>query len=443
MHITVVGTGYVGLVAGAGLADLGLMVSCVDVNQEKIRMLQEGKIPIYEPGLDELVRRNRERGRLHFSVDISEAMKNSLVIFIAVGTDAAPDGLPDLSQVWSVADQIADCLDEYKVVVVKSTVPVGTAAKLRDRIRQRLGRPQEFDVVFNPEFLREGSAVEDFFHPNRIVIGTSSDRAAAIMKDIYRPLYLIQTPFVVTTWESAELIKYAANSFLALKISFIKEMANLCDAIGPAADVHVVAHAMGLDPRIGSKFLHPGPGFGGYCLPKDTRALSRTARSFGREFRTVDALIAVNDEQFRRVIEKLESGLGHLEGKRVAVLGLSFKPNTDDIRESRAVRICQVLLERKCELRVFDPAAMAQARRALAGDSTVFCADSYEAVQGCDAVVFSTEWNEFRNLDLSTVKARMRGDVLVDAKNIFEPARVKEAGFRYYGMGRTQGGVIS
>jgi UDPglucose 6-dehydrogenase len=443
MHITVVGTGYVGLVAGAGLADLGLMVSCVDVNQEKIRMLQEGKIPIYEPGLDELVRRSCQRGRLHFSVDISEAMKNSLVIFIAVGTDAAPDGLPDLSQVWSVADQIADCLDEYKVVVVKSTVPVGTAAKLRDRIRQRLGRPQEFDVVFNPEFLREGSAVEDFFHPNRIVIGTSSDRAAAIMKDIYRPLYLIQTPFVVTTWESAELIKYAANSFLALKISFINEMANLCDAIGPAADVHVVAHALGLDPRIGSKFLHPGPGFGGYCLPKDSRALSHIAKGFGQEFKTVDALIAVNDEQFRRVIEKLESGLGHLEGKRVAVLGLSFKPNTDDIRESRAVRICQVLLERKCELRVFDPAAMAQARRALAGDSTVFCADSYEAVQGCDAVVFSTEWNEFRNLDLSGLKARMRGDVLVDAKNIFEPARVKEAGFRYYGMGRTQGGVVS
>ena len=436
MHITVVGTGYVGLVAGAGLADLGLMVSCVDVNQEKIQMLQEGKIPIYEPGLEERVRRNRERGRLQFSVDISEAIKNSLVIFVAVGTDAGPDGVPDLSQVWSVADQIADCLDEYKVVVVKSTVPVGTAARLRDRIRQRLGRPQEFDVVFNPEFLREGSAVEDFFHPNRIVIGTSSDRAAAIMKDIYRPLYLIQTPFVVTTWESAELIKYAANAFLALKISFINEMANLCDAIGPAADVHVVAHAMGLDPRIGSKFLHPGPGFGGYCLPKDTRALSQIARDFGTEFRTVDALIAVNDEQFHRVIEKLESGLGGLKGKCVAVLGLSFKPNTDDIRESRAVRICQALLEEKCELRVFDPAAMVQARRALTGDRILFCTDSYEAVQGCDAVVFSTEWNEFRNLDLSTLQGRMRGDVLVDARNIFEPARVKEAGFHYYGIGR-------
>jgi UDPglucose 6-dehydrogenase len=436
MHITVVGTGYVGLVAGAGLADLGLTVSCVDIDQEKIQMLQEGKIPIYEPGLEELVRRNRERGRLHFSVEIGAAIRNSLVIFIAVSTDAGPDGVPDLGQLWSVADQIADGLDEYKVIVVKSTVPVGTAARLRDRIRQRLGRPQEFDVVFNPEFLREGSAVEDFFHPNRIVIGTSSDRAAAIMKDIYRPLYLIQTPFVVTTWESAELIKYAANAFLALKISFINEAANLCDAIGPAADVHVIAHALGLDPRIGAKFLHPGPGFGGYCLPKDTRALGQIARSLGREFQTVDAALAVNDAQFRRVIEKLTSGLGRLEGKLVAVLGLSFKPNTDDIRESRAVKICQALLDEKCELRVFDPAAMVPARRVLDSAHLVFCSDSYEAVQGCEAVVFATEWNEFRNLDLATLKGRMRGDVLVDARNIFEPARAKAAGFRYYGMGR-------
>jgi len=436
MHITVVGTGYVGLVAGAGLADLGLTVSCVDINQEKIQMLQEGKIPIYEPGLEELVRRNRERGRLHFSGDIGAAVRNSSVIFIAVSTDAGPDGVPDLGQLWSVADQIADGLDEYKVIVVKSTVPVGTAARLRDRIRQRLRRPQEFDVVFNPEFLREGSAVEDFFHPNRIVIGTSSDRAAAIMKDIYRPLYLIQTPFVVTTWESAELIKHAANAFLALKISFINEIANLCDAIGPAADVHVIAHALGLDPRIGAKFLHPGPGFGGYCLPKDTRALGQIARSFGREFRTVDAALAVNDEQFRRVIEKLTSGLGRLEGKLVAVLGLSFKPNTDDIRESRAVKVCQALLEEKCELRVFDPAAMVPARRVLDSAHLVFCSDAYEAVQGCEAVVFATEWNEFRNLDLSTLKGRMRGDVLVDARNIFEPARAKAAGFRYYAIGR-------
>jgi len=436
MHITVVGTGYVGLVAGAGLADLGLTVSCVDIDQEKIQMLQEGKIPIYEPGLEELVRRNRERGRLHFSGDLGAAIRNSSVIFIAVSTDAGPDGLPDLGQLWSVTDQIADGLDEYKVIVVKSTVPVGTAARLRDRIRQRLGRPQEFDVVFNPEFLREGSAVEDFFHPNRIVIGTSSDRAAALMKDIYRPLYLIQTPFVVTTWESAELIKHAANAFLALKISFINEIANLCDAIGPAADVHVIAHALGLDPRIGAKFLHPGPGFGGYCLPKDTRALGQIGRSFGREFRTVDAALAVNDEQFRRVIEKLASGLGRLEGKLVAILGLSFKPNTDDIRESRAVKICQALLEEKCELRVFDPAAMVPARRVLECAHLVFCSDAYEAVQGCEAVVFATEWNEFRNLDLATLKGRMRGDVLVDARNIFEPARAKAAGFRYYGMGR-------
>ena len=315
MHVTIMGTGYVGLVAGAGLADLGLRVTCVDIDEQKIHLLGQGKVPIFEPGLEELARRNVERGRLHFSTDIRDAIRNSLAIFVAVGTDAGIDGVPDLTQIWSAADLIAGSMDSYKVIVIKSTVPVGTAASMSRRITQHLSQSLEFDVVSNPEFLREGSAVEDFFHPNRIVIGCASDRAAAIMKDIYRPLYLIETPFVFTTWEAAELVKYAANAFLALKISFINELANLCDAVGPSADVHVIAHALGLDRRIGPKFLHPGPGFGGYCFPEDTRALAQIARSYGEEFKTVQAAVEVNDRQYLRVIDKLNQGLGSVKGK--------------------------------------------------------------------------------------------------------------------------------
>jgi UDPglucose 6-dehydrogenase len=294
----------------------------------------------------------------------------------------------------------------------------------------------EFDVVSNPEFLREGSAVEDFFHPNRIVIGSSSDRAAALMKDLYRSLYLIETPFVFTTWESAELIKYAANAFLALKISFVNELANLCDAVGPSADIHVIANALGLDRRIGPKFLHPGVGFGGSCLPKDTLALTRFAKRLGNEFRTVEAAIEVNSRQYLRVVEKLKRGLGSLQGKVVAVLGLAFKPNTDDIRESRALKICEALLAEECEVRIFDPVAMDHARRSLNHHQATYCSDSYEAVTGCDAVVIATEWNELRNMDLDRVKQSMRGNLLVDAKNLFDIAKAKSIGFHYYGMGR-------
>jgi UDPglucose 6-dehydrogenase len=436
MHITVIGSGYVGLVTGAGLADLGLTVTCVDKDQKKIQMLEQGTVPIYEPGLEDLVRRNRASGRLRFSADVRAGIHSSLVNFIAVGTDAGPDGVPDLTQVWSVADTLVECMDEYKVLVVKSTVPVGTAARVEERIRKGLGRPVEFDVVANPEFLREGAAVEDFFHPNRIVIGTRSERAAALMKDLYRPLYLIQTPFVMTTWESAELIKYAANSFLAVKISFINEIANLCDAIGKGTDIHAVAHALGLDPRIGSKFLHPGPGFGGYCLPKDARAFIHTARNLGEEMKTVEAAVAVNDGQYLRVLRKLKSALDPLPGKTLAVLGLSFKPQTDDIRESRAIALCQALLQEGCQLRVFDPAAMERARQALASKSVTFCADAYQAASSADGLIICTEWNEFRNLDLERVKEVMRGQVLVDAKNILNPRQAASLRFQYYGMGR-------
>jgi UDPglucose 6-dehydrogenase len=436
MHVAVIGAGYVGLVVSAGLADFGLFVTSVDIDKDKIRRLTEGKLPIFEPGLDEIVRRNTQLGRLQFSADIQLAIKNSLVVFIAVGTDAGPDGLPDLSQVRSAAESIADGMGDYKVVIIKSTVPVGTAAEVRQRIARRLKQPIEFDVVSNPEFLREGSAVEDFFHPNRVVIGSASDRAVAIMKDIYRSLYLIETPFVFTTCETAEIIKYAANSFLALKVSFVNELANLCDAVGPDADVHVVARALGLDRRIGSKFLHPGPGFGGYCLPKDTRALCMMARKFGMTFRTVEAAVAVNDVQFMRVVDKVREGLGVLAGKTVAVLGLSFKPNTDDIRESRALKVCQTLLKEGCHVQVYDPVAMPQSSEVLKGDHVEYCANAYQAADGCDALVTATEWNEFRNLDLGRLKEAMRGDLLIDARNIFEASKAKTAGFRYYGMGR-------
>ena len=436
MHITIIGTGYVGLVTGAGLADLGLMVTCVDKDKEKIGMLQQGSVPIYEPGLEDLVRRNQASGRLKFSDDLPAAVQSSLVNFIAVGTDAGEDGVPDLSQVLSVADSIADCLDEYKIIVLKSTVPVGTSALVDQRIRARINRGVEFEVAANPEFLREGAAVEDFFHPNRIVIGTRSSRAAAIMKDLYRPLYLIQTPFVMTTWECAELIKYAANSYLAVKISFINEMANLCDAIGGGADVHAVAHALGLDPRIGSKFLHPGPGFGGYCLPKDTRAFVHIARKLGEEVRVVEAAVAVNDQQYRRIVQKLKQDLDPLKEKTIAVLGLAFKPKTDDIRESRAIAICQALLQEGCSLRVFDPAAMERAKVVLASDAVTYCTDAYHAAQTADALIVATEWNEFRILDLSAIKKSMHGRVIVDAKNIFDPQQVARLDFRYSGMGR-------
>jgi len=323
------------------------------------------------------------------------------------------------------------------VVVIKSTVPVGTAADLSRRIASRLTSAVDFDVVANPEFLREGSAVDDFFHPNRVVIGTRSERARAIMRDVYRPLYLVHTPFVFTTWENAELIKYAANAFLALKISFVNELANLCDAVGPAADVHVIAHALGLDPRIGAKFLHPGPGFGGYCFPKDIRALAQIARGYQVDFRTVEAAITVNERQYLRVIDKVRTGLaGSLEQKCIAVLGLSFKPNTDDVRESRALKICQAMLAEGCSLRVFDPAAMPHARRLFHQSNVLCCSNAYEAVENSDAVVVCTEWNEFRSLNLARMKQLMRGDVLVDAKNIFEVEKARQAGFRYFALGR-------
>ena len=435
MHVTVVGTGYVGLVAGAGLADFGLHVVCVDKLEEKIDQLRKGIIPFYEPGLKELVDRNVANGRLSFSTDLAGSVDSSLVIFIAVGTPSNDDGTVDLSFVEAVAREIGNLLDDYKVVVTKSTVPVGTNRWIKELILEETKGDVTVDVVSNPEFLREGSAVEDFMRPNRVVLGSDSEKALAIVKDIYRPLYLIETPFVVTNLETAEMIKYASNAFLATKISFINEVANLCEAVG--ADVHHVAKAMGLDKRIGPKFLHPGPGFGGSCFPKDTRALAAIGRQFDTPQRIVESVIEVNEAQKRRSIEKIRSILdGDVKGRTVAVLGLSFKPNTSDIREAPAITLIHALQEEGAAVRAFDPAAMEEFKRLFQEDRLTYADNAYDAARGADALVVVTEWNEFRNLDLQRLKSVMNGLRIVDLRNIYDPDKVRSLGFAYIGTGR-------
>src|SRR5918993_554180 len=355
MHIAVIGTGYVGLVTGACFAEFGVDVTCVDINEEKISRLAAGEMPIYEPGLEQLVTKNMQSGRLRFTTDIKQAVEQALVIFLAVGTPPKEDGSPDLSFVESAARSIAEHMNGYKVIVTKSTVPIGTGEYLRKLLRDTNPR-LNFGIVSNPEFLREGAAINDFMRPDRVVIGSRDEEAIAIMKDLYRPLYLIEAPFVITSLEAAELTKYAANAFLAMKVSFINEIANLCDKIG--CDVHDVARAIGMDKRIGSKFLHPGPGFGGSCFPKDTRALSSVARAFGGQSMLVDAVIEVNERQRAAMIPKIEKLVGDLKGKTVAVLGLSFKPETDDMREAPSVDIIRGLTGRGAAVRAYDPVAM-------------------------------------------------------------------------------------
>ena len=436
MHITVVGTGYVGLVAGAGLADFGMQVICVDKDSEKIAALKEGIIPFFEPGLRELVGRNSANGRLSFSTELARAVRQSLVIFVAVGTPSDGQGGADLSAVKELVTELARIIDDYKVIVTKSTVPVGTNRWIKRLIDENKRYPVEIDVVSNPEFLREGAAVEDFMHPNRVVLGSDSQKALAIVKDIYRSLYLIETPFITTNLETAEMIKYASNAFLATKISFINEVANLCEEVG--ADVYHVVRAMGLDRRIGPKFLHPGPGFGGSCFPKDTEAFARLGRDYNSPLQIVEAVISVNLAQKERMVTKVENMLGgQVSGKKLAVLGLSFKPNTSDIRESPAIALIQGLLDRDAgEIRVYDPAAMDEFKRLFGTDQLVYAADPYEAAEGTDAVVIVTEWNEFRNLDLSRLKDLMKEPLLVDLRNIYDPVRMRDLGYRYESVGR-------
>jgi UDPglucose 6-dehydrogenase len=404
MNVAIIGSGYVGLVTGACLADFGHTVVCVDSARTRVETLRSGAIPFYEPGLAEMVARNRDAGRLRFSPDLGEAVRASTVIFVAVGTPEGSNGEADVTQVGAVAEELARHLDGYRVIATKSTVPVGTGAWLRDYFTRALGPSADFDVVSNPEFLREGSAVGDFLRPDRVVIGSTSERATAVMRELYRPLYLIETPIVVTGMESAEMIKYASNAFLAVKIGFINEIANLCERVG--ADVHVVAKAMGLDRRIGPKFLHPGPGYGGSCFPKDTRALAALGANHGAPQRIVEAAIETNLRQPRVLLEKIETALGGVAGREVAVLGLSFKPNTDDVRESPALFVCRELAGAAARVRAFDPVAGRAAARVLdeVGAAVTFSADAYDAARGADALVIMTEWNEFRGLDLERLK---------------------------------------
>jgi UDPglucose 6-dehydrogenase len=430
MHICVVGTGYVGLVTGACLADFGINVTCVDKDETKISRLLEGEIPIYEPGLDALVEKNFKGGRLHFSTDLAPAIQNALAIFIAVGTPPKEDGSADLSYVVQVAEAIAENLNGYKVVVTKSTVPIGTG----QLITESGNGEHPFSVVSNPEFLREGSAISDFMRPDRVVIGARDAQAVAIMKDIYSPLYLIETPFVITNVESSELIKYASNAFLATKITFVNEVAELCDRLG--ADVHHVAKGMGLDKRIGPKFLHPGPGYGGSCFPKDTQAMSEIAHEAGRPFEIVDTVIAVNDRIKQRAIERVLEATGEdLDGKVVAVLGLSFKPETDDMRESSSIPLVKALIEGGATVKAFDPVAMDNARELLP-DTVHYCEDSYDAADGADALIIVTEWNQFRSLDMDRVGSLLKQPVVVDLRNLYDPQRMKERGFQYSSVGR-------
>lgn len=433
MHIGIIGTGYVGLVTGSCFAEFGVYATCVDKDEKKIRALKKGEIPFYEPGLEVLVKKNIKNGRLRFSTKIQDAVDTSLVIFIAVGTPPRGDGSADMKYVESVAGEIAEHIRGYKVIVTKSTVPVGTGAKLSRIISKKLSEQVDFDIVSNPEFLREGSAIEDFMRPNRVVIGAKSQQAVAIMKDLYRPLYLIETPFVITNNETAELIKYASNSFLAVKISFINELSNLCDRVG--ADVHLVAKGMGLDQRIGSKFLHPGPGYGGSCFPKDTRALLSIGSRNGVELGIVKSAVEANERQKEIMLEKIQRGLGEIKGKTIAVLGLSFKPNTNDMREAPSVDIIEKLLKKKAKIKVFDPIAMDDAKAIFQG-RVQYANGPYDCMKGADALVILTEWNEFRNLELVKIKSLLKSPNFFDLRNIYEPGKMKRLGFTYFCVGR-------
>lgn len=432
MHIAVIGTGYVGLVSGACFAEFGVDVTCVDVDETKIENLKKGILPIYEPGLETIVEKNYKAGRLRFTTDIKSAVEQALVVFLAVGTPPREDGSADMSYYRQAAKEVADAMNGYKVIVTKSTVPVGTGRWLREFVGEQLKSKTRFGVASNPEFLREGAAIGDFMRPDRVIIGCEDEDAVAIMKDLYRPLYLIETPIVITSLEAAELTKYAANAFLATKITFINEIANLCDAIG--CDVHDVARGMGMDNRIGRKFLHPGPGFGGSCFPKDTRALTTVADQFGVETLIVDAVVKANERQRQAMIPKIEKLVGDFAGKQIGVLGLSFKPQTDDMREAPAIDIIKEMQARGAKVKAFDPVAMEEAKHCL--PDIEYAADEYEAIKDADALVIITEWNQFRALDMEKVKSLLKSPKIADLRNVYEPEDMQELGFEYVGVGR-------
>ena len=437
MRVAMIGAGYVGLVSAACFSEFGFSVTCVEVAPERIAAVRAGRVPIYEPGLEQLVAANVAAERLSFTSEIAEAVPGADVVMLAVGTPSRRgDGRTDLSFIYGAARQVADMLDGYTVIATKSTVPVGTGREIARIIRER--RPDaSFDAVSNPEFLREGSAIGDFMRPDRVVVGVEAERAQAVMRALYRPLFLAETPVLFTTLETAELIKYAANCFLATKITFINEIANLCERLG--ADVQDVAKGIGLDGRIGRYFLHAGPGFGGSCFPKDAAAFVRIAEEAGAPSGIVEAVLRKNAERKAAMIDKIVRACGgSVAGKTVAVLGVTFKPNTDDVRESPSLVIVPGLMAQGATIRAFDPAGMAEARRVL--DGVIWCRDSYDAMSGADALVILTEWNEFRALDLARVKGLMKTPLIVDLRNIYEPAEVAAAGFRYVSVGRPAAG---
>ncbi len=435
MKIAMIGTGYVGLVTGTCLAEFGHDVVCVDKIEEKITRLRQGQIPIYEPGLDVMVAKNVAEGRLRFTTNLEEAVPEAEAVFIAVGTPSSRrgDGYADLSYIYAAAKEIAPCLRSYTVIVDKSTVPVGTARQVARIIRET--NPQaDFDVASNPEFLREGAAIADFMRPDRVVIGVDSERSEQVLRDIYKPLFLRETPIVSTGIETAELIKYAANAFLAVKISFINEIASVCEAVG--ADVAALAKGIGMDGRIGSKFLHPGPGYGGSCFPKDTLALMRLVQEYGESLRVVEAAVEVNAAQKARMVKKIRDAMGGSEaGKVIAVLGLTFKPETDDMRDAPAISILPALLEKGAKIKAHDPKGMEEARKYLP-EGVEYAENAYAACEGADAVVLMTEWNQYRALDMDRIKSALKVPVFIDLRNVYEPAAMRAAGFRYAGVGR-------
>lgn len=433
MKIAVIGTGYVGLVSGTCFSEYGHQVTCVDKDAAKIEALKKGVIPIFEPGLDVMVARNQSEGLLHFTTSLEEAMSGAQAVFIAVGTPSRRgDGHADLQYVFAAVEELADYIEDFTVVVTKSTVPVGTGAEIKKRLLARLD-PALFSVASNPEFLREGAAIEDFMRPDRVVVGVEDERAQSVMQELYRPLNLNESPLVFTDRETAEIIKYAANAFLATKISFINEMADLCEAVG--ADVQSVAKGIGLDKRIGGKFLHAGPGFGGSCFPKDTRALVHSADDYGVPMRIVRSVVDVNENRKLAMADKvIKAAGGSVEGKHIAVLGLTFKPNTDDMRESPSLDIIPALQKAGANIHAFDPKGMHEAKEML--ENVTFHDDAYGPLDGADALVIITEWNQFRALDLKDVKARMNTPLMVDLRNIYGRADLEEHGFTYVGVGR-------
>ena len=434
MKIAIIGTGYVGLVSGTCFSEFGHNVVCVDKDEKKIEALKNGQIPIYEPGLDELVKSNVEADRLIFTLDMAFAIKDADAVFIAVGTPTSRrgDGYADLSYVYAAAKELAGHLNGYTVIVDKSTVPVGTARQVK-RIIREANPKADFDMASNPEFLREGAAISDFMKPDRVVVGVESKKAEEVLRNIYNPLYLIETPMVVTNLETAELIKYASNAFLAVKISYINDMANLCEKVG--ADIVDLAKGMGLDNRIGSKFLHAGPGYGGSCFPKDTLALSKTAQEHGAGLRLVESAIEINSAQKARMVKKIREALGGSEaGKTIACLGLTFKPETDDMRQAQSVAILPALVDKGARVRAHDPHGMAEAEKMM--PEVEYADDAYSACKDADAVILMTEWNEYRALDLDRLAETMKGKIFIDLRNVYEPEVLRGKGFQYFGVGR-------